>query len=194
MDAWLFKLLLISSTSFVAYSICIAVNNKLNARMIFLTAAFLMLLVTVQGITPIMERFLAKIDSIQDTGNRLANIGQGKWKMPMKGELSQVFKGKDHHGVDIAAPIGRAVEATRKGEVKSVGWSDIYGNVVVVDHGDGLESLYGHLQGISVKVGYPVIAGDNIGTCGNTGNSTGPHLHFEIRRNGVAVDPLPYLN
>lgn len=194
MAEWLFKLLLISSVSFMAYSICIAVNNKLNARMIFFTAAFLMIIVTFQGITPIMERFFVRIDSLQNTADNLSNIGKGKWQFPMKGEISQVFKGKDHHGIDIAAPIGRVVEATRKGEVKSVGWSDIYGNVVIVDHGDGLESLYGHLQGISVKVGYPVIVGDNIGTCGNTGRSTGSHLHFEIRRNNVAVDPLPYLN
>ena len=111
----------------------------------------------------------------------------------MKGEVTQLFKGDNHHGMDIGAPPGTSVEATRKGQVTRVEWSDIYGNMIVIDHGGGMESLYGHLQGLSVKVGYPVIAGTQIGSCGSTGNSTGPHLHFEIRKNGICVDPMVYL-
>lgn len=191
---WLFKMLLIGSVSGVGYGICCAVKDKQIANMIAGIALMIMLLISLQDLTPVVNKWSSRVDSIQNTADNLSNIGKGKWAMPMKGELTQGFRGNDHHGIDISAPIGRVVEATRKGEVKSIGWHDIYGNVVIVDHGNGLESVYAHLQGISVKVGYPLIEGDNIGTCGNTGKSTGPHLHFEIRRNGKAIDPLPYLD
>jgi murein DD-endopeptidase MepM/ murein hydrolase activator NlpD len=68
-----------------------------------------------------------------------------------------------------------------------------YGNAIVVDHGNGLATLYGHLSRFDVHQGQRVGAGDTIGAVGNTGNSTGPHLHFEVRVNGTPVDPLPYL-
>lgn len=193
MAKWIFDMLLIGVASFVGYCICIAINNKRSANLIAMVAFIMMLLVTMQDLTPVISRWSARIDSWQNTADNIGSFGKGSWIIPMKGEITQEFKGNDHHGIDIAAPTGTTVEATKKGQVTRVEWSDIYGNMIVIDHGGGLESLYGHLNGISIKVGYPVIAGTKIGSCGNTGNSTGPHLHFEIRKNGQTVDPMIYL-
>ena len=193
MAKWIADLLLIAVVSFVGYSILIGFERKQIANLVLMVAVMLGLLATMQDLTPAIQRWNARIDSLQGTADRVASIGHGSWKMPMKGEISQDYKGDAHHGIDIAAPEGTPVSATGEGDVSKVGWSDIYGNVIVVEHGGGVESLYGHLGGLSVKVGYPVIAGTKIGACGNTGNSTGPHLHFEIRKNGTSVDPASYL-
>ena len=193
MTKLIFDLLLIGVASVIGYFICHAVNNKRIANQIVVVAGMMMLLVLMQDLTPIIQRWSAKVNSWQNTADNVANLGRGSWLMPMKGELTQLYKGDAHHGIDIAAPIGTTVEATRKGQVTRIEWNDIYGNMIVIDHGGGLESLYGHLSGISAKVGYPVIAGTNIGSCGNTGRSSGPHLHFEIRKNGICSDPMNYL-
>jgi len=189
----IFDLLLIGVASFVGYCICVAVERKRIANQIIVVAGMMILLVLMQDLTPIINKWGAKIDSWKSTADNIGNLGKGSWIMPMKGEITQEFKGEQHHGVDIGAPTGTVVEATKKGEVTRVEWSDIYGNMIVIDHGGGFESLYGHLSGISIKVGYPVIAGTNIGSCGSTGRSTGSHLHFEIRLHGQAQNPMNYL-
>lgn len=99
-----------------------------------------------------------------------------------------------HSGVDLAASLGTRVVAARSGRVVRAGWWGTYGNVVVLDHGDGTETRYAHLSSYAVETGDVVRQGDTVGGVGSTGASTGPHLHFEIRIDGSAVDPLPYLN
>ena len=94
-----------------------------------------------------------------------------------------------HSGVDLAAPRGTSVYATAPGSVHVIVSATGFGLHVVIDHGGGLQSLYGHLEAVSVPDGADVRAGDLIGAVGTSGNSTGPHLHFEIDRNGVAEDP-----
>jgi murein DD-endopeptidase MepM/ murein hydrolase activator NlpD len=96
---------------------------------------------------------------------------------------------KFHTGIDIAAPMGTEVYAARTGKVESTGWSDVYGNFVLILHDNGWESLYGHLSRIIASRGATVQVGSIVGLVGSTGLSTGPHLHFEVRRHGVAVDP-----
>ncbi|MBF9153071.1 M23 family metallopeptidase [Novosphingobium jiangmenense] len=95
-----------------------------------------------------------------------------------------------HAGVDIPARAGAAVRAFRAGRVVFAGWSGGYGNLVVIDHGSGVTSRYGHLKRAFVTPGEPVGTGDRIGEIGSTGRSTGPHLHYEVRRGGVAIDPV----
>jgi len=95
-----------------------------------------------------------------------------------------------HQGVDIAAPWGTPVWAAAAGTVVYAGWFGGYGKLVVVDHGGGVATLYGHLSSIAVSPGDRVAAGDVLGRVGSTGYSTGPHLHFEIRVDGRPVDPL----
>ncbi len=101
--------------------------------------------------------------------------------------------GRLHAGTDVGVPQGTTVRASRGGQVITAGWVGGYGNCVIIDHGDGVSTRYGHLSQVLVTVGQYVDQGDQIALSGNTGRSTGPHLHFEIRINGEAVDPLPYL-
>lgn len=98
-----------------------------------------------------------------------------------------------HAGLDIKGSRGQPIYAAAAGRVVRVGpWSG-YGNVVVIDHGQGIETRYGHLSGFTVRPGAVVHAGDQIARMGSTGRSTGNHLHFEVRINGRAVNPQPFL-
>ena len=101
--------------------------------------------------------------------------------------------GRMHEGIDIAASSGTPVHAAAAGTVIHAGWLGGYGNLVVVDHGNGLSTAYAHASAILVAVGQNVAQGETVSLVGSTGNSTGPHLHFEVRVNGSAVDPLLYL-
>ena len=98
-----------------------------------------------------------------------------------------------HKGIDLAAPRGTEVMAARDGEVAMVGFDPILGKTVIVNHEAGYQTIYGHLEEISVRPNDPVRSGTIIGAVGTTGYSTGPHLHFEIRRRGSSRDPAPLL-
>ncbi|MDE7367216.1 MAG: M23 family metallopeptidase, partial [Lachnospiraceae bacterium] len=101
--------------------------------------------------------------------------------------------GTIHKGIDWGVPVGTACRASRAGTVVSAGWSGGYGYCVVIDHGDGVRTRYAHLSSIQVSNGQYVNQGDVIALTGNTGDSTGPHIHFEIIINGTAVNPANYL-
>ena len=101
---------------------------------------------------------------------------------------------KMHQGVDIAAPVGTPIQAARAGVVTFSGDRGGYGNLVIVDHGDGNQTRYGHCERLNVQPGQRVEAGEVIATVGSTGRSTGPHLHFELRQNGEAVAPSAWLS
>ncbi len=98
-----------------------------------------------------------------------------------------------HPGFDLAAKTGTRVGAAAAGEVVHAGPAGTYGNLVRIRHADGYETRYAHLSQVDVKVGDHVEVGAEIGAVGSTGHSTGPHLHFEIRKGGKALDPAPYL-
>ena len=114
--------------------------------------------------------------------------GFGRRKAPTKGASSY------HKGVDWATPTGTAVMASSAGTVTRAGWGSGYGYVVYINHADGRQTRYGHLSKVLVSVGQTVSQGQKIALSGNTGVSTGPHLHFEILINGSQVNPLNYLN
>jgi len=97
-----------------------------------------------------------------------------------------------HTGIDIGAPTGTAIVAARSGTVVTAGYNTGYGNYILISHGDGVATLYGHLSKLLVSDGQSVSEGDKIGQVGNTGWSTGPHLHFEIIVNGTPINPLAY--
>lgn len=118
------------------------------------------------------------------------------WNWPVSGVNSSAYGWRNedfHHGLDIATPSGSLVRAARAGKVTKTGWVGVYGLTVMIDHGNGVQTLYAHNSKVLVKVGDSVIGGERISISGNTGNSTGPHLHFEIRHNGKTVDPEYYL-
>ena len=101
---------------------------------------------------------------------------------------------KYHSGVDIGASYGSSVLAADSGTVILAGWNGGYGNCVVISHGNGITTLYGHMSSIAVSSGQSVSQGQTIGYVGSTGNSTGPHLHWEVAVNGSQVNPLNYAN
>lgn len=123
------------------------------------------------------------------------------WPVPEYQEVTETFgtrvhpitgKESSHDGVDISAPEGAAVLAVRSGTVAETGWDDTNGNYVLLDHGDGLTTLYGCLSTVSVQTGDAVAQGDVLGAVGQTGAATGPHLHLEAAQDGALYDPLTW--
>ncbi|MFF8841230.1 peptidoglycan DD-metalloendopeptidase family protein [Streptomyces sp. NPDC015127] len=125
------------------------------------------------------------------------------WSAPVDGGISTPYRASGamwssgyHTGVDFIAGSGTSVKSVGPGTVVSAGWSGSYGNEVVIQHSDGTYSQYAHLSSLGVSSGQSVSGGEQIGLSGSTGNSTGPHLHFEIRTSpsyGSDIDPLAYL-
>lgn len=101
--------------------------------------------------------------------------------------------GNEHHsGIDIDGRMGQSIKAVLDGRVKFAGWMNGYGYTVIIDHGSNVETLYAHASKLTAKTGEKVCKGDKIAEVGSTGRSTGPHIHFELRNNGVAVNPIGY--
>ncbi|MNR82463.1 Murein DD-endopeptidase MepM [compost metagenome] len=126
----------------------------------------------------------------------------GRWQWPVSGSKTSNYgnrkhpitgEHKLHSGMDIGAATGTPVHTVKSGRVTFAGWNGGYGNYVVVDHGGGLQTAYAHLSKINVSNGQNVGARDVVGKVGSTGQSTGPHLHFEVKKNGSFVDPAAYL-
>jgi murein DD-endopeptidase MepM/ murein hydrolase activator NlpD len=119
--------------------------------------------------------------------------GGGHFAWPLSGTITQRY-GPWHRAVDIAIGMGTPVKASDAGFVVFAGWAnDGYGYHIIIDHGHGVQTLYAHLSKMAVKAGQSVTQGMLIGNVGSTGNSTGPHLHFEIHINGVQANPFSYL-
>jgi murein DD-endopeptidase MepM/ murein hydrolase activator NlpD len=151
------------------------------------------------------ERQLYRINVSRAQVDRLnRTLAQVPYRKPVIGEVeftsgfgvrSDPFLGRPamHTGLDFRAATGDPVRATANGKVASAGWAGGYGRMVEVDHGNGLSTRYGHLSEIGVKVGDAIKIGQVIGAVGSTGRSTGPHLHYETRIDGEAVDPQKFL-
>ncbi len=124
---------------------------------------------------------------------RVVASGNMTWPASCR-RISQYFNLR-HTGIDIACPFGTAVVAADGGKVVTAqgGWNGGYGNYVIIDHGNGLQTLYGHLSKIYVSPGEAVTKGQSIGAEGSTGRSTGPHVHFEVRSGGRRANPLSYV-
>ena len=123
-------------------------------------------------------------------------------KMPLAMPVKSAFRytspfgrrwGRAHEGIDMAGPVGTAIFSTGDGVVTFAGWQSGYGNLIKIRHELGTETRYGHLSKIRVKVGQKVSRGSRIGDMGNTGRSTGSHLHYEVRVNGRAVNPMSFI-
>jgi murein DD-endopeptidase MepM/ murein hydrolase activator NlpD len=123
-------------------------------------------------------------------------IGTGSFQYPTRGRLTSRFGtrwGRMHNGIDLAASSGTSIRAADGGKVTFSGWAGSLGYLVKIDHGAGRETWYGHCSKLFVKAGDKVYQGQHIANVGNTGNSTGSHLHFEVHINGAAKNPLNYL-
>ena len=137
-------------------------------------------------------------DEIVLEGTKTPSVGTGNLVWPAVGGYVSSEQGprwgKYHKGIDIARPSNRTIKAADNGVVVEAGYNNGgYGNKIVINHNNGMKTVYAHLNSISVKVGEVVEAGSAIGVMGSTGNSTGVHLHFEVYKNGSLVNPLDYL-
>jgi murein DD-endopeptidase MepM/ murein hydrolase activator NlpD len=164
---------------------------------------------TLAGVRESKEKWLADIAALQagsaDIGARLRSGGSHSGAAPsvagliwpVQGVLTSPFGmrwGRMHEGIDIGAAQGTPIYAAATGTVNYAGWESGYGNLTLIDHGNGLATAYGHQSQIAVSSGQAVSRGQLIGYVGSTGHSTGPHLHFEVRVNGVPNNPLNYLS
>lgn len=139
-----------------------------------------------------VKRIIAK-----GTKAEVAFRGNGRFVWPVVGQITSPYgrRGREFHsGIDIAQSRGTPVRASNSGTVTFAGWRGGYGNLVIINHGGGIETYYAHNSAINVSVGQQVEKGQQIAKVGSTGKSTGNHLHFEIRINGSPVNPLNYLN
>ncbi|MEO0686911.1 MAG: M23 family metallopeptidase, partial [Cyanobacteria bacterium J06649_11] len=128
--------------------------------------------------------------------------GSGIMAFPSDGYISSPYgwrshpilgRGRLHTGIDFAANYGSTIRAADSGTVLYSGWYGGYGKTVIINHGKGISTLYGHSSKLYVKSGENVKRGQPIAAIGSTGFSTGPHLHFEVRKNGTPVNPAKYL-
>ncbi len=131
----------------------------------------------------------------------LVSRGSGTLLWPTKGNITSGFgyryifgKRGPHDGIDIANSVGTPIYAAEAGTVTFTGWKGNYGNLIKIDHGEDVETRYAHLSKILVSTGQSVKRGQLIGYMGDTGKTTGPHLHFEVRLNGTALNPMKYLD
>jgi murein DD-endopeptidase MepM/ murein hydrolase activator NlpD len=163
---------------------------------------------TLAGVQESKEKWLSDIAALQagsaNIAARIRSAGSRSdatpsaagliW--PVQGTLTSPYGmrwGRMHEGIDIGAPMGTPIYAAAGGTVIYAGWEGGYGNLIVIDHGNGLATAYGHQSQLAASSGQTVGRGQLIGYIGSTGHSTGPHLHFEVRVNGTPVDPLSYL-
>ncbi len=150
----------------------------------------------IDALVEVSAELKARIQAAQSRSTVLRSPSGAGFAWPVNGVITSPFGwrwGRMHEGVDLGAPYGAPITAAAAGIVIYAGWLGGYGNLTVIDHGGGLATAYGHQSQISVSVGQQVAKGQIIGAVGSTGHSTGPHLHFEVRVNGQAVDPLGYL-
>jgi len=150
----------------------------------------------IDSLQQVSAELAAKIQAAQARSTVTRSVSSAGLIWPVNAPITSPFGwrwGRMHTGIDLGATYGTPIAAAASGSVIYAGWLGGYGNLTVIDHGGGLATAYGHQSSIAVSVGEQVAQGQTIGNVGSTGHSTGPHLHFEVRVNGQAVDPLGYL-
>jgi murein DD-endopeptidase MepM/ murein hydrolase activator NlpD len=165
-------------------------------------------------LAPTITETLATFNSLQSFGTahydgtffanssgRITAMLSGFW--PVDGRITGAYgtrvdpfsgEGEYHTGIDMAAAVGTAVSAAADGTVTQAGWYEGYGRLVIIDHGNGYQTYYGHLSRVDVLEGQSLRQGEQVGAVGTSGHSTGPHLHYEVRIGGVPVNPYRFLS
>jgi murein DD-endopeptidase MepM/ murein hydrolase activator NlpD len=184
------------------------VRDRLVARENALSGARNQKQATLAAVEESKQEYLDEVNSLLAVSAQLASriqssqssspvrVSSSGFIWPVSGPVTSGFGwrwGRMHEGIDIAVPSGTPVHASASGSVIYAGWLGGYGNLVVIDHGGGIATAYGHNTSVVVGTGTGVSQGQVIAYSGSTGHSTGPHVHFEVRVNGSAVDPMGYL-
>ncbi|MDJ1176577.1 murein hydrolase activator EnvC family protein [Roseofilum capinflatum] len=173
--------------------------ERLNSDRDALKAAYLQLQKDSQGLEELIRQ---RLQTASLSLRKVLKLKPGKMLTPSYGEFSSNFGWRIHPifgyqrfhaGMDFAADYGSPIYAAQNGVVLFAGWYGGYGNTVILDHGNGVTTLYAHASQVYVQEGQNVTQGDVVASTGSTGLSTGPHLHFEVRENGTPVDPMHYL-
>ena len=149
-----------------------------------------------RGTTKYSSAGSGRVSTSRELNNSKVSLGITLSK-PVSGVLTSRYGyrwGRTHTGIDIGVPMGKPVKAAASGTITFAGWKGSLGNLVVVSHGNGVQTYYGHNSKIVVKAGQKVSQGDVIAKAGSTGRSTGSHVHFEIRVNGSSYNPLGYVS
>jgi murein DD-endopeptidase MepM/ murein hydrolase activator NlpD len=156
----------------------------------------------VENMTSVLESDLRNIKDVFDRNQIKLSSTPSGW--PVRGYITDGFGTRrnpfdgagyePHAGLDIATNYGSAIEATADGRVIFAGAFGGYGNIVVIDHGYGITTRYGHMSQINVRMGQYITRGKVVGAVGSTGRSTGPHCHYEVRLHDRAVNPLSYIS
>jgi murein DD-endopeptidase MepM/ murein hydrolase activator NlpD len=181
MTVWIAHMTMIGFFTFVIWQTLGAFKLKSFQKLILALGILLLVDSTLEDISPLL--------------NKIGDLANGeRFEIPVDGSITQNFNPPDHHGIDFAVPEGTLIKAQGKGKVIEARWDDIYGQVIIIQYDNGLQALYAHNRDILVKEGYSVIKGTKIAYSGNTGHSSGPHLHYEIRVKGKAVNPFLHLN
>jgi murein DD-endopeptidase MepM/ murein hydrolase activator NlpD len=148
------------------------------------------------------KNILAEMQIVSELASNDESNDEIRFERPLKSRITSGFGmrlhpieriEKEHQGIDFAGAIGDPVRSAANGQVIFAGTQRGYGKIIIIKHSDTLSTAYGHLSEINVSVGQAVAIGEKVGEVGMTGNSTGPHLHFEIRENGEPVNPSKYL-
>lgn len=184
-------------------------KEELNARRVYWNTVLSSAVREQEDITDFIvaeeERIARELEEARrqaELDARLGQISEGGWIWPAAGNVGSGFGmrlhpilgySRMHNGLDVGCSMGDPIWSATEGIVTIAESYGGYGNAIVVQHANSTASLYAHLTGFNVNVDQYVFTGDQIGTCGTTGLSTGPHLHFEIRLSGTPVDPRPYL-
>jgi murein DD-endopeptidase MepM/ murein hydrolase activator NlpD len=153
-------------------------------------------LAEMEALQQVSATLAAKIQAAQTASPGAGAPSAAGFIWPVNGPVTSPFGmrwGRMHEGIDIGAASGTPIRAAAAGTVIYADWLGGYGNLIVIDHGDGVSTAYAHQSGLAAGAGQRVPQGEVIGYVGSTGHSSGPHLHFEVRVNGVPVDPLGYL-
>lgn len=181
-------------------------HNKLRKIVIFVSASLMVFIMytllfhsdyqAIKAENVYMYIMNKTLPMLQNDTAETVSISSREYAWPAYGTITSRFGMRNHtahEGIDIAAPYGTPVCAYMDGIVVFNGWESGYGYLVILDHGKGITTFYGHNSKLLVKKGNIVSMGDKIAEVGSTGDSTGPHVHFEIRIDGVPVNPLDYL-
>ena len=157
---------------------------------------------TASELAPVRSIGGGQLQAVEKTARSTDKLAASPSIWPAGGEVTSGFGWRNspfgggrelHQGIDIANSMGTPIVATADGTVVQSGWAGGYGNIVQLDHGNGMVTVYGHNSRVAVNVGQGVQKGQVISYMGSTGQSTGPHVHYEVRVNGAAVDPISYL-
>lgn len=158
--------------------------------------------VPAMALEPIRAREAGQVQELEKNARSMDKLANKPSLWPVAGEITSVFGWRNspwgggsefHPGIDIANNMETPIVATADGEVVQSEPAGGYGNIVKINHGNGIETIYGHNSHLAVNAGQSVKKGQVIAYLGNTGRSTGPHLHYEVRVNGTAVDPISFL-